>query len=338
MDAGRKRRSGSNCSFCATNCASLSVNWGSHAGVEPTASSSPHSVEACLAGLGPPSWWAQTRCSAGIESSFVANGQHSVDVPDEADLGCPPITASSSYDWLAKTLAGVYRRIQGELLKLGLRCSHESVRAVLRRHGLPPAPKRGRSTWRQFLRRQAQQILATDFFTVETVWLQTLYVLFFIEIGNRRVHFAGCTAHPTGAWVAQQARHLAWHIQDGELRPRFLVRDRDTKFTAAFDDVLQTDGVQIIETPFRAPRANSFAERWVGTIRREALDHILIFGRRHLTHVMTEFVEHYNEVRPHQSLRQQAPNHTESRLVPAAGRVVCHDRLGGLLHEYSRAA
>jgi len=231
-----------------------------------------------------------------------------------------------------------YRRIQGELLKLGLRCSHESVRAVLRRHGLPPAPKRGRSTWRQFLRRQAQQILATDFFTVETVWLQTLYVLFFIEIGNRRVHFAGCTAHPTGAWVAQQARHLAWHIQDGELRPRFLVRDRDTKFTAAFDEVLQTEGVQIIETPFRAPRANSFAERWVGTIRREALDHILIFGRRHLTHVMTEFVEHYNEVRPHQSLRQQAPNHTESRLVPAAGRVVCHDRLGGLLHESSRAA
>ena len=231
-----------------------------------------------------------------------------------------------------------YRRIQGELLKLGLRCSHETIRAVLRRHDLPPAPQRGRSTWRQFLRQHAQQILATDFFTVETVWLKTLYVLFFIEIGSRRVHFAGCTAHPTGNWVVQQARHLAWRIQDGELRPRFLLRDRDTKFTTGFDEVLRTEGVQIIKTPFRAPRANSFAERWVGTVRREALDHLLIFGRRHLTHVMTEFVGHYNEARPHQSLRQRAPCHLKPTLVPVDGRVIRRDRLGGLLHEYCRAA
>ncbi len=128
-----------------------------------------------------------------------------------------------------------YRRIQGELLGLGYRCSHLTVRKVLRRHRLLPAPRRSQRSWRQFVREHAEQILATDFFTVDTIWLTTLYVLFFIELGSRRVHLAGCTFHPTGEWVAQQARNLAWKLQDGDLRARFLLHDRDSKFTTVFD-------------------------------------------------------------------------------------------------------
>jgi putative transposase len=134
-----------------------------------------------------------------------------------------------------------YRRIQGELLKLGYRRSHLTIRKVLRRHGLPPAPRRGHRSWRQFARQHADHLLATDFFVVDSVWLTGLYVLFFIEIGSRRVHLAGCTYHPTGAWVVQQARNLAWRLQDGELRAGHLLRDRDSKFTAAFDEVFRSE-------------------------------------------------------------------------------------------------
>jgi hypothetical protein len=175
-----------------------------------------------------------------------------------------------------------YRRIPGELLKLGCRCSPGTVRNVLRRHGLLPAPRRSQRSWREFVRQHAEQILAADFFVVETVWLQRLYVLFFLELGTRRVHLAGCTAHPNADWVSQQTRNLAWELQDSELQIRFLLRDRDAKFTRAFDEVLGGEGVRVIKLPYRAPRAKSFAERWVGTAPREALDHILIFGRRHL--------------------------------------------------------
>ena len=161
-----------------------------------------------------------------------------------------------------------YRRIQGELIKLGCRCSHNTVRNILRRHGLLPAPRRGQRTWREFIRQYAHQLLATDFFVVETVWLSRIYVLFFFEIGSRRVHLAGCTRHPTAQWVTQQARNLAWKLHEGDLQARFLLRDRDTQFTASFDDVFRSEGVRVIKLPYRAPRANSFAERWVGTARR----------------------------------------------------------------------
>jgi len=163
------------------------------------------------------------------------------------------------------------------------------VRNILRRHGLLPAPRRGQRTWREFIRQYAHQLLATDFFVVETVWLSRIYVLFFFEIGSRRVHLAGCTRHPTAQWVTQQARNLAWKLHEGDLQARFLLRDRDTQFTASFDDVFRSEGVRVIKLPYRAPRANSFAERWVGTARREALDHLLIFGRRHLERVLLGF-------------------------------------------------
>jgi len=228
-----------------------------------------------------------------------------------------------------------YRRIQGELLKLGHRVSHITIRNILRRHGVLPAPRRSERSWQQFLREHADVLLATDFFVVDTVWLTQLYVLFFIEIGSRRIHFAGCTHHPDGSWVEQQARNLAWKIQDGDLAPRFLLHDRDTKFTRRFDMIFETEGAKVISLPFQAPRANAFAERWVGTVRREALDHHLIFGRRHLEHVMREFVDHYHVARPHQGLEQLPPT---PRPVSRAGPVMRRDRLGGLLHEYERAA
>jgi putative transposase len=232
-----------------------------------------------------------------------------------------------------------YRRIQGELLKLGCRCSHGTVRNVLRQHGLLPAPRRSQRSWREFVRQHADQILAVDFFTVETVWLQRLHVLFFLDIGSRCIHLAGCTAAPTGAWVVQQARQLCWKLQDGELQARFLLRDHDAKFTTGFDEVFGSEGVEVIPLPYRAPVANSFAERFVGTARRELLDHLLIFGQRHLEHVLREFIEHYHEERPHQGLQQRVPRPREAREVgAAAGPVLRHDRLGGVLHEYFRQA
>jgi putative transposase len=181
-------------------------------------------------------------------------------------------------------------------------------------------------------------MLAVDFFTVETVWLQRLHVLFFMEIGSRCVHLAGCTASPTGSWVVRQARQLAWLLQDGETRARFLLRDRDAKFTAGFDEVFRSEGAEVIRLPYRSPRANAFAERWVGTVRREVLDHLLIFGCRHLEHVLQEFVEHYHAARPHQGLEQRTPRSRAPTAISGAGPVERRDRLGGVLHEYTRRA
>jgi putative transposase len=160
---------------------------------------------------------------------------------------------------------------------------------VLRAHGLDPAPRRAQTSWRSFLRQQATGIVACDFFTVDTVWLRRLHVLFFIELGSRRVHLAGVTGHPTGLWVAQQARNLAAVLGDQATACKFLIRDRDAKFTRAFDDVWRSTGVQIICTPVRAPNANAVAERWIGTVRRECLDQLLIVGGRHLVAVLKGF-------------------------------------------------
>ena len=232
-----------------------------------------------------------------------------------------------------------FRRIQGELLKLGYKCSPTTVKKVLRRHGVPPAPQRSRRSWREFVRQHADQMLACDFFTVDTVWMTRLCVFFFIEIGSRRVHLAGCTYSPNEAWVVQHARNLAWKLQEGELgAKKFLLRDRDSKFTAAFDEVFGSEGVQIVRVPYRTPRANSVAERFVGTVRRECLDHLLIFGRRHLEGVMTMFLEHYQRARPHQGIDQRRPWPPPDETVALDAPVERIDRLGGLLHDYRRAA
>jgi len=231
-----------------------------------------------------------------------------------------------------------YQRIRGELLKLGIRVSATTIRTILLRHGLDPAPRRGGPTWAEFLRSQASGILATDFFTVETIGLKTLYVLFFIELSTRRVHPAGVTAHPDSAWVTQKARNLA--IEERLSGVRFLLRDRDAKFTGPFDAVLRTEGVRVIRTPIRSPRANAFAERFVGTVRRECLDHVLIYGRRHLERVLKAYVAHYLEERPHRGLRLAVPAGKRAPQVRGTTRTMVERRdvLGGLIHEYRRAA
>jgi putative transposase len=240
-----------------------------------------------------------------------------------------------------------YRRIQGELKKLGVSVSGTTIRTVLLRNGLRPAPRRTSATWRAFLRAQASGIVAVDFFTVETVWLTTLYVLFVIELGTRRVRLAGVTRHPNGPWVVQRARELSMRREAGRTAgtgaPRFLVRDRDSKFTRAFDDVFASDGIQIIKTPVQAPNANAIAERWVRTVRQECLDWMLIWSRRHLEQVLNEYVRHYNDERPHRGLQLRPPSSSDigstptPSVVAVAGRVRRRDRLGGLVHEYYQA-
>jgi transposase InsO family protein len=234
-----------------------------------------------------------------------------------------------------------YQRIHGELLRVGVRVSASSIRRVLRAHGLDPAPRRVPTTWRSFLRQQAAGIVACDLFAVDTVFLRRVYVLFFIELGSRRVHLAGVTEHPTGLWVAQQARNLVVGLGDQAAAWRFLIRDRDAKFTRVFDDVWRSTGAEIIRTPVQAPNANAVAERWVGTVRRECLDQLLIVGCRQLVRVLRNYVEHYNQCRPHRSLAHATPVPSEragSGGAPNVGRLRRRDVLGGLIHEYEYAA
>ncbi len=231
-----------------------------------------------------------------------------------------------------------YQRIRGELMKLEIRISATTVRTILLRHGLDPAPRRAGPTWTEFLRSQASGILATDFFTVETIRLKTIYVLFFIELSTRRVQLAGVTAHPDSAWVTQQARNLA--IEERLSGVRFLLRDRDATFSGPFDDVLRAEGLRVIRTPIRSPRANAFAERFVRTVRRECLDHVLIYGRRHLERVLQDYVAHYMAERPHRGLSLAAPAGNRTPQVRGKTRmpVERRDVLGGLIHEYRWAA
>jgi putative transposase len=190
--------------------------------------------------------------------------------------------------------------------------------------------------------RKANSMLAVDFFTVETVALRRLYVLFFIELGNRRVRLASCTSNPSGAWVTQQARQLAWGSADRSTSIRFLIRDRDSKFTREFDTVFRSEGIEIIRTPVRAPKANAIAERFIRTVRSECLDWLLIVNRRHLEWALRVFIDHYNGHRPHRALNltPPAPRRRTPRLAlsPRTDRVERRDRLGGLIREYGLAA
>jgi transposase InsO family protein len=234
-----------------------------------------------------------------------------------------------------------YQRIVGELKGLGVVVSATTVKKILREEQLGPAGKRNGPSWREFLRTQARSVLAVDFFTVDTVWLHRLYVLFFIEVASRRVHLAGCTAHPDAEWVTQQARQVAWTFAERPEPIHFLIRDHDRKFTAGFDAVFEAENIRIVRTPIQAPEANGIAERFIRTARSECLDWLLILSARHLNRVLTVFIDHYNGWRPHRSLDLAPPN----ARTPAATWTGTHpitvkrrDRLGGLLREYERAA
>jgi putative transposase len=237
-----------------------------------------------------------------------------------------------------------YRRIQGELVGLGIKLAASTVWTILKDAGIEPSPRRQDPSWAEFLRAQAASILECGFLTVDTLFLKRFYVLFFLELATRRVHIAGITTNPDGRWVTQQARNLFMRLDDQGIRPRFLVRDRDSKFTRDFDEVFRSEGIRVIKAPVRGPKARAHAERWVGSARRECLDRLLILGRRHLQHVLASYVLHYNEHRPHRSLEQRPPRpDPPSDVQPMANvidldRVRRRDLLGGLIREYRLAA
>ncbi|GAA0915231.1 integrase core domain-containing protein [Virgisporangium aurantiacum] len=231
-----------------------------------------------------------------------------------------------------------HRRVQGELVGLGYQIATSTVWKILRQAGVDPAPRRSGPTWGQFLTAQAHTILACDFFTVDTVFLKRIYVLFFLELATRRVHVVGVTAHPTGAWVNQQARNLLMDLDDKAEDLRFLLRDRDSKFTTVFETVFTAAGIEVIRTPAQVPRANAHAERWVGTVRRECTDRILIANERHLSTVLGEYATHYNRHRPHRALAQRPPNPSPAHNPPAKTKIQRRQILGGLINEYAQAA
>jgi putative transposase len=238
-----------------------------------------------------------------------------------------------------------YRRIQGELVGVGVKLAASTVWTILKEARVEPAPKRFEQTWAAFRRQQAASVLECDFLTVDTLFLKRFYVLFFIELATRRVHLAGITTNPDGRWVTQQARNLLMQLDEDGAQPRFLVRDRDSKFTRDFDEVFRSEGIRVIKAPVRAPKARAHAERWVGSVRRECLDRLLILGRAHLQHVVATYTLHYNEHRPHRGLdqrrplRELPPNDKEPPAdVIELDRIRRHDLLGGLIHEYRLAA
>jgi transposase InsO family protein len=226
---------------------------------------------------------------------------------------------------------------------LGIRVAASTVWEILREHGVAPAPQRQSTTWADFLRSQAGALLACDFFETRTLTGAHLYVFAVIEHATRRIRILGATAHPTAAWVMQLGRNLVMDLEDVDSRARFLVRDRDSKFTQAFDAVLTDAGLRVVKSGVRMPRMNSIMERWIQTCRRELLDRTLIWDQRHLLHALPGFESFYNEHRAHRALDQAAPLRPLPEPITEPAQILRldvhrQDRLGGTLHEYQHAA
>ncbi|MGW3614317.1 integrase core domain-containing protein [Micromonospora sp. NPDC005163] len=257
--------------------------------------------------------------------------------------GRPPIdpTVAALIVQMARDNPGWgYQRIQGELLGLGHRTGASTIRRILKRLDIPPAPvRRDHTTWRRFLRTQASTNLACDFFHVDcALTLKRLYVFFVIEVGNRYVHILGITANPDGPWTAQQARNLHMDLGDRADHFKILIRDRAGQFTTAFDTVLADTGITVCKIPPRCPRANAYAERFVLTARTEVTDRILIFGERHLRRTLNEYARQYNGRRPHRALQLQPPRSDHPVVDLTHQRIKRRPVLGGLINEYERAA
>ncbi len=236
-------------------------------------------------------------------------------------------------------------RILGELKKLGIRkICKTTVRNILLEHGFDPGPKRGEGTWDDFIKIHAKTLWACDFFS-KKVWtfggLVEYFVLFFIQPSTRKVHIAGITANPDGVWMAQQARNLCMFFDDLPDRPKYIVCDQDTKFTAQFEEILKIDDIELKRTAVRAPNQNAYAERWVQSIKQECLDLFVVFGEKHFRHIIQEYVRYYHDHRPHQALSNLPPMmNAVPEQVECLGPedVVRHESLGGLLTHYQRKA
>jgi putative transposase len=235
-----------------------------------------------------------------------------------------------------------HRRVQGELVRLGHRIAASTVWQILHDAGIDPAPRRSEPSWRQFLTAQAKAVLAVDFVHVDTVFLRRIYALIAVEHGSRRVHLLGVTTHPTGAWTTQAARNLLMGLADQATKITFLLRDRDSRFTEAFDAVFAADNIRIRTSPPGAPRANAICERMIGTLRRELFDRVLVVNERHLRRILTVYLHHFNTARPHRTLEQLTPTQADTQPPHAVNladyQVGRRPILDGLTSEYQIAA